>query len=83
MPVVTALDRAGGVVEAVLDGRREDDIVIALRGSITPGSLTCSDGLGAYPSWPNWSPASTAPSSHSSQLPNRRLPDCPGAAPAA
>src|SRR5512133_2959333 len=39
VPVVTALDRAGGVVEAVLDGRREDDIVIALRGSITPGSL--------------------------------------------
>lgn len=49
VPVVTALDRAGGVVEAVLDGRREDDIVIALCGSITPGSLICSDGLGAYP----------------------------------
>ena len=49
VPVVTALDRAGGVVEAVLDGRREDDIVIALCGSITPGSLIGSDGLGAYP----------------------------------
>ena len=49
VPVVTALDRAGGVVEAVLDGRREDDIVIALCGSIAPGSLICSDGLGAYP----------------------------------
>ena len=49
VPVVTALDRAGGVVEAVLDGRREDDIVIALCGSITPGSLICSDGLRAYP----------------------------------
>jgi transposase-like protein len=49
VPVVTALDRAGGVVEAVLDGRREDDIVIALCGSITPGSLICSDGLSAYP----------------------------------
>src|SRR5512143_1079122 len=49
VPVVTALDRAGGVVEAVLDGRREDDIVIALCGSIAPGSLICSDGLSAYP----------------------------------
>src|SRR5512143_4132603 len=48
VPVVTALDRAGGVVEAVLDGRREDDIVIALCGSIA-GSLICSDGLSAYP----------------------------------
>src|SRR5512144_1681288 len=49
VPVVTALERAGGVVEAVLDGRREDDIVIALCGSIAPGSLICSDGLSAYP----------------------------------
>ena len=49
VPVVTALDRAGGVVEAVLNGRREDDIVIALCGSITPGSLICSDGHSAYP----------------------------------
>jgi hypothetical protein len=49
VPVVTALDRAGGVVEAVLDGRREDDIVIALCGSIAPGPLICSDGLSAYP----------------------------------
>jgi transposase-like protein len=49
VPVVTALDRVGGLVEAVLEGRRDDEIVTVLRDAIAPGSLICSDGHGAYP----------------------------------
>jgi len=49
VPVVTALDRVGGLVEAVLEGRRDDEIVTVLRDAIAPGSLLCSDGHGAYP----------------------------------
>lgn len=49
VPVVTAVDRNGGVAEAVLDSRSTEPIVDALRGRITPGSLICSDGLAAYP----------------------------------
>jgi hypothetical protein len=49
VPVVTALDRVGGLVEAVLEGRRDDESVTVLRDAIAPGSLLCSDGHGAYP----------------------------------
>ena len=49
VPVVTALDRVGGLVEAVLEGRRDDAIVTVLRDAIAPGSLLRSDGHGAYP----------------------------------
>ena len=49
VPVVTALDRVGGLVEVVLEERRDEEIITALRGAIAPGSLLCSDGHGAYP----------------------------------
>jgi hypothetical protein len=45
-PVLTAVDRAGGVVEAVL--RDRSGIVQALDGRIAPGSVVCSDGLKSY-----------------------------------
>ena len=45
VPVLTALDRAGGMVEAVLESR--SGIGRALDGRIEPGSVICSDGLPA------------------------------------
>jgi transposase-like protein len=46
VPVLTAVDRAGGVVEAVLKDR--SGITAALEGRIGRGSVLCSDGLKAY-----------------------------------
>jgi transposase-like protein len=46
VPVLTAVDRAGGIVEAVL--RDRSCIVPALDGRIAEGSVVCSDGLKAY-----------------------------------
>lgn len=46
VPVLTALDRNGGVVEAVLPDRAA--IRAALDGRISPGSVVCSDGARAY-----------------------------------
>lgn len=46
VPVLTALDRAGGVVEAVLDDRGQ--IAAALDQRIERGSVLCSDGEKAY-----------------------------------
>jgi hypothetical protein len=46
VPVLTALDRSGGVVERVLEHRGQ--IAAALAGRIAPGSVVCSDGLKAY-----------------------------------
>ena len=46
VPVLTAVDRAGGVVEAVL--RDRSGIVAALDGRVGEGSVLCSDGLKAY-----------------------------------
>ena len=43
VPVLTAVDRAGGVVEAVL--RDRTGIVPALDGRVGRGSVVCSDGL--------------------------------------
>jgi len=48
VPVVTALDRNGGLVESVLESRASEQIVGALRDRIAAGSLICSDGLIAY-----------------------------------
>jgi transposase-like protein len=46
VPVLTAVDRADGVVETVL--RDRTGIVPALAGRIAEGSVVCSDGLKAY-----------------------------------
>lgn len=46
VPVLTAVDRAGGVVEAVL--RDRSGITEALDGRVGEGSVVCSDGLKAY-----------------------------------
>lgn len=46
IPVVTALDHAGGIVEKVLRDRSE--IVPALDGRVARESVVCSDGLRAY-----------------------------------
>jgi len=46
VPVLTALDRSGGIVEAVLHDR--SGIAQALDGRIADGSVVCSDGLKVY-----------------------------------
>jgi transposase-like protein len=46
VPVLTALDSAGGVYEAILPSL--SDIEAALDGRITAGSVLCSDGAAAY-----------------------------------
>lgn len=46
VPVLTAVDRTGNVVERVLGSRAE--IAPALDGRIEPGSVVCSDGEKAY-----------------------------------
>jgi transposase-like protein len=46
VPVLTAVDRANGVIEAILPDR--SGIVAALEGRIAEGSVLCSDGLKAY-----------------------------------
>jgi len=46
VPVLTALDRSGGVIEVVLADRA--GITLALDGRVADGSVVCSDGLKAY-----------------------------------
>ena len=46
VPVVTALDNTGTIVQSVL--RNRSQIEAALAGTIETGSLLCSDGLPAY-----------------------------------
>jgi hypothetical protein len=46
VPVLTALDNAGGVYEAILPSLAA--IEVALDGRITAGSVVCSDGTAAY-----------------------------------
>lgn len=46
VPVLTAVDNAGGVYEAILNSRA--GIEPALTGHIAAGSVLCSDGLRAY-----------------------------------
>ena len=46
VPVLTALDNAGGVYEAILPSLAA--IEAALDGRITAGSVVCSDGTAAY-----------------------------------
>lgn len=46
VPVLTAVDRAGGVIEQVLQSR--SNIASTLTGRIEPGSVLCSDGEPAY-----------------------------------
>ena len=46
VPVLTALDSGGGVIEEVLRSRAA--IVGALQGRVARGSVVCSDGLKAY-----------------------------------
>lgn len=48
VPVVTALDRSGGLVEGVLKTRTAADIAKILDGRIAPRSVVCSDGNRAY-----------------------------------
>lgn len=46
VPVLTALDRSGGIVESVLQDRA--GIAPALEGRVAEGSVICSDGLKVY-----------------------------------
>lgn len=46
VPVLTAVDRSGGVVEQVLQSRSE--IASALSDRVEPGSVLCSDGEPSY-----------------------------------
>src|SRR3982750_4384638 len=46
VPVLTALDNAGGVYEAILPSL--STIEAALDGRIAAGSVVCSDGVAAY-----------------------------------
>lgn len=46
IPVLTALDNAGGIIEEVLPNRAA--IAATLQGRIAPGSVLCSDGHKAY-----------------------------------
>jgi hypothetical protein len=46
VPVLTALDNAGGVYEAILPSLAA--IEVALDGRIAAGSVVCSDGTTAY-----------------------------------
>ena len=46
VPVLTALDNAGGVYEAILPSLTA--IEAALDGQIAAGSVVCSDGVAAY-----------------------------------
>ena len=46
VPVLTAVDRADGVMDRVLRSRA--DIVAAIEGKIEKGSVLCSDGLVSY-----------------------------------
>lgn len=46
VPVLTALDNAGGIYEAILPSLTA--IEAALEGRIAPGSVVCSDGATAY-----------------------------------
>lgn len=48
VPVMTALDRSGGVIDRVLSKRSDVEIMGALAGRIEPGSIVCSDGLKVY-----------------------------------
>jgi transposase-like protein len=49
VPVLTALDRSGHIVQGVLTTRRDEDIVAMLAGRIEAGSVICSDGHSSYP----------------------------------
>lgn len=48
IPVLTALDRGGGIVEAVLPARTRRAIEVALQQRIAAGSVLCSDGAKGY-----------------------------------
>ena len=63
------------LVEVVLEERRDEEIITALRGAIAPGSLLCSDG--AYPKLAE--ETASEPSNLSSRPPNRKPAACPGA----
>jgi hypothetical protein len=49
VPVLTALDRSGHIVQGVLPTRRDEEILAALAGRIEAGSVICSDGHSSYP----------------------------------
>lgn len=49
VPVLTALDRSGHIVQGVLTTRRDEEIVAMLAGQIEAGSVICSDGHSSYP----------------------------------
>lgn len=48
VPVLSALDRTGAVVEDVLDSRSSSEIERVLRDRVSPGALLCVDGAQAY-----------------------------------
>jgi transposase-like protein len=48
-PVLTALDRAGHIVQGVLDRRSDTAIIALLQARIEHGSIICSDGHSSYP----------------------------------
>ncbi len=49
VPVLTALDRSGHIVQGVLPTRRDEEVLAALAGRIEAGSVICSDGHSSYP----------------------------------
>lgn len=53
VPVLSALDRTGAVVEGVLDTRSAAEIERVLRDRLAPGAVLCVDGAQAYRSVAN------------------------------
>ena len=49
VPIVTAIDRNGAVLDVMVEKATDALIVGALRGHVAPGSLICSDGGYSYP----------------------------------
>lgn len=49
IPILMALDRTGGEVDVVLEGRSSKAIDKALENKIARGSVVCTDGLKSYP----------------------------------
>jgi hypothetical protein len=58
VPVVTALDRVGGLVEAVLEGRRDDEIVTVLRDAIGRDRSSAPTAMAPIQNWLKRPPAS-------------------------
>jgi hypothetical protein len=51
VPVLTALDRSGHLVQGVLSLRQDEDISAMLGEHVEAGSMICSDGHSSYPKY--------------------------------